>query len=144
MHDVELERIANQLAEYSHGRDGECRITNGTPWPWLSLNRDGCIAMSAALLRLASTPIPANRDSVTVPLADLEQINEAPYDLELFAIQRVESFTQDRIAEVEMPDRPWRVYLGIAGSGISIALFILFFVTGLVNWVSWLLSSSST
>lgn len=138
MNDDDFKQMSDRLYAYLQDREGESRITHGKPWPWLLVDRDGCIALAAALLRLVVTPIPPGRRDVAIPLPNLNQVNEAPYDLELFVISRVESIDFDRSPPEEFRDTPIRDSLSIAGCALVGLMLIGCFATGLIQWASWL------
>lgn len=131
MDDDEIQRIAESL-RHSVRRDGKCRLSQGKPWPWLTLNRERCILFASNLLRLASKPLSPNHDDVTQQLSGLEQVHEVDTDLEIFLLRRVESF--DCEASNPPTATTWRDRMWLIGCGMIAFLLCAIFASGLWFW----------
>lgn len=131
MNDDELERIADSL-ENSIAGEPQSRLSRGKPWPWLSLNRDGCIALAANLLRLAAKPNRKDGADVTQGLDGIDQINEDEDGLEIFLLRRTETVGREPVQESDSPRLRDRVVL--LGCGIIAFFFSSVFLSGIYFW----------
>ena len=131
MNDDELGRIADSL-ERSIDGEPQSRLSQGKPWPWLSLNRDGCIAFAANLLRLAAKPPRDDGADVTQQLIGIDQINEGDDGLEIFLLRRTETVAREPIQDLESPRLRDRVTL--LGCGIVGFLLASIFLSGIYFW----------
>ena len=131
MNDDELERIADSL-ERSITGEPQSRLSRGKPWPWLSLNHDGCIAFAANLLRLAAKSPRDDGADVTQQLVGIDQINEDDDGLEIFLLRRTETVAREPIQDSDSPRLRDRVAL--LGCGIAAFFLGSIFLSGIYFW----------
>jgi len=132
MIDDELDRIADSL-ERSIDGEPQSRLSRGKPWPWFSLNRDGCIALAANLLRLAAKPPADDGTDVTQQLSGIDQINDDDSDLEIFLLRRTETVAREPIDDSPTAPR-LRDRAALLGCGVVAFLLAAIFLSGLYYW----------
>lgn len=131
MHDDELERIADSLENSINGAP-QSRLSQGKPWHWLSLNRDGCKALAANLLRLAAKPPRDDGADVTQQLVGIDQINEDDDGLEIFLLRRIETVAREPIQDPVSPR--FRDRVALLGCGAVAFMLVSIFFSGIYFW----------
>ena len=132
MDNNELQRIAESLEDSING-EPQSRLSSGKPWPWLTLNRAGCIALASNLLRLASKPESSDGTDVVQHISDINQINDGDNDLEIFLLRRMESMDLKQMDESADSPR-LKDRLAMLGCGLVVIMVATIFLSGIYFW----------
>lgn len=134
----DLHRIADSLDDMIDDSP-QTRLSQGVPWLWFTLNREGCISLAARLLRRVAAPVPADGSNPSISLHDIEQVQEHVSDLRIFRICRAESFDVDA-AGCEPTPTAMKDRLALLGCAVIAFVAVGIFASGVWYWISLFLS----
>ncbi|NND99348.1 MAG: hypothetical protein HKN47_18670 [Pirellulaceae bacterium] len=135
MDDSELERLSNSLFHAIAETEGQCRITMEEPWIYLTADREGCVALAAALLELAAQK-PGTEIGVDEHMTKLRQINDSAREPGTLAFRRVASLATYIVDTPDIDPTRLRDRLYLLGCGTVAFFCIMSMLTGVSVWVA--------
>ncbi len=135
MNDEELNSVAEALERSSAG-EPQSLLSQGIPDFLLSLtlNREGCLAFAANLLRLAALPPESNGAELARQLTGIEQLDDEERSLRILVVKRSENLQQSEIADESLKSTSFRDRLMLIGCALICFLFAMTFVGGIFFW----------
>lgn len=134
MDDDELQRIADALENSNDDEPQSRLILRELPGIGIALNRAGCMALAAKLLRLAAEPPSDDGQEPTQSLAGIQQIRDPAPTPEIAQLRRTQT------VHVEPPkdskdSRANRDRLALLGCAVAATLFGMIVFGGIIFWV---------
>lgn len=132
MNDQELRVIAESLEQAVSG-EPQSLLLKAHPWPILRLNRDGCLAFAADLLRLAAHPPATEGHRVTRRLSNIDQMLDGDDSFVLWHLERADGELQET-AERQIVETPARDRFALIGCAFIGFLVLMTFCGGIFFW----------
>ena len=135
MNDSELEQLAESLLDAMAVSTGHCQIESEAPWLCVTLDRDGCVALAASLLRIA-TQKPKAEIGIDQPLPKLKQVQTATREPGILVLRLVASLPKFGLENPRPEPTRLKDRIYLIGCGALAAFCIMSMLTGVFVWLA--------